>query len=87
MSESPFNAGTLPADDIATDAEQRQRRLFATADQLRLAGRGMEALHVLAAEIATSRDGERHRARLLGRLAQIGRWSSRPSPSRAYGSR
>ncbi|MCG5457595.1 helix-turn-helix transcriptional regulator [Micromonospora sp. PSH03] len=71
MSESPFNAGTLPADDIATDAEQRRHRLFATADQLRLAGRGMEALHVLAAEIATSRSGERHRAHLLGRVAQI----------------
>ena len=71
MSESPFNAGTLPADDIATDAEQRRHWLFATADQLRLAGRGMEALHVLAAEIATSRSGERHRAHLLGRLAQI----------------
>ncbi|RAO51703.1 hypothetical protein LUPAC06_06388 [Micromonospora saelicesensis] len=71
MSESPFNAGTLPADDIATDAEQRRHRLFATADQLRLAGRGMEALHVLAAELATSRSGERHRALLLGRLAQI----------------
>ncbi|MGC4847476.1 LuxR C-terminal-related transcriptional regulator [Micromonospora sp. DT15] len=71
MSESPFNAGTLPADDIATDAEQRRHRLFATADQLRLAGRGMEALHVLAAEIVTSRSGERHRTLLLGRLAQI----------------
>ncbi|MCX5115784.1 helix-turn-helix transcriptional regulator [Micromonospora sp. NBC_00362] len=71
MSESPFNAGTLPADDITSDAEQRRHRLFATADQLRLAGRGMEALHVLAAEIATSRDGERHRAHLLGRVAQI----------------
>ncbi|MET7949490.1 helix-turn-helix transcriptional regulator [Micromonospora sp. NPDC005324] len=71
MSESPFNAGTLPADDIATDAEQRRHRLFATTDQLRLAGRGMEALHVLAAEIATSRGGERHRALLLGRLAQV----------------
>ncbi|MEW2147263.1 hypothetical protein AB0869_31085, partial [Micromonospora vinacea] len=71
MSESPFNAGTLPADDITTDAEQRRHRLFATADQLRLAGRGMEALHVLAAEIATSRGGERHRAHLIGRLAQI----------------
>ncbi|WP_444947615.1 LuxR C-terminal-related transcriptional regulator [Micromonospora ureilytica] len=70
MSESPFTAGTLPADDIAADAEQRRHRLFATADQLRLAGRGMEALHVLAAEIATSRSGERHRAHLLGRLAQ-----------------
>lgn len=70
MSESPFTAGTLPADDIAADAEQRRHRLFATADQLRLAGRGMEALHVLAAEIATSRGGERHRAHLLGRLAQ-----------------
>ncbi|RQX09318.1 helix-turn-helix transcriptional regulator [Micromonospora arida] len=71
MSESPFNAGTLPADDIAGDAEQRRHRLFATADQLRLAGRGMEALHVLATELATSRSGERHRALLLGRLAQI----------------
>ncbi|MEU8389564.1 helix-turn-helix transcriptional regulator [Micromonospora sp. NPDC048843] len=71
MSESLFNAGTLPADDITSDAEQRRHRLFATADQLRLAGRGMEALHVLAAEIATSRSGERHRAHLLGRLAQI----------------
>ncbi|MGW3615744.1 response regulator transcription factor [Micromonospora arida] len=70
MPESPFNAGTLPADDIATD-EQRRHRLFATADQLRLAGRGMEALHVLAAELATSRGGERHSALLLGRLAQI----------------
>ncbi|MCG5441298.1 helix-turn-helix transcriptional regulator [Micromonospora sp. NIE79] len=71
MSESPLNAGTLPADDIAADAELRRHRLFATADQLRLAGRGMEALHVLAAEIATSRSGERHRALLLGRLAQV----------------
>ncbi|MGC4866074.1 LuxR C-terminal-related transcriptional regulator [Micromonospora sp. DT53] len=70
MSESSFTSGTLPADDIAADAEQRRHRLFATADQLRLAGRGMEALHVLAAEIATSRSGERHRAHLLGRLAQ-----------------
>ncbi|WP_051723622.1 helix-turn-helix transcriptional regulator [Micromonospora chokoriensis] len=71
MSESPFTTGTLPADDVAADAEQRRHRLFATADQLRLAGRGMEALHVLAAEIATNRFGERHRAHLLGRLAQI----------------
>ncbi|WP_430502770.1 LuxR C-terminal-related transcriptional regulator [Micromonospora trifolii] len=71
MSESPFNAGTLPADHIAADAELRRHRLFTTADQLRLAGRGMEALHVLAAEIATSRSGERHRALLLGRLTQV----------------
>ncbi|MEW2429369.1 helix-turn-helix transcriptional regulator [Micromonospora sp. NPDC047644] len=71
MSESPFNAGTLPADDIATDADERRHRLLGTADQLRLAGRGMEALHVLAAEIATSRGGERYRTLLLGRLAQI----------------
>ncbi|MEV4118784.1 helix-turn-helix transcriptional regulator [Micromonospora sp. NPDC049645] len=71
MSESSLNAGALPADDIAADSEQRRHRLFATADQLRLAGRGMEAMHILAAEIATSRSGERHRAQLLGRLAQI----------------
>ncbi|MFI6784447.1 LuxR C-terminal-related transcriptional regulator [Micromonospora sp. NPDC050276] len=71
MSESSLNAGALPVDDSATDVEQRRHRLFATADQLRLAGRGMEALHVLAAEIATNRSGERPRAHLLGRLAQI----------------
>ncbi|MGW5557689.1 LuxR C-terminal-related transcriptional regulator [Micromonospora sp. NPDC003944] len=70
MSESAVNAGTVPADHTAVNAEQRRHRLFATADQLRLAGRGMEALHVLAAEIATSRGNERHRAHLLGRLAQ-----------------
>ncbi|MEH0927358.1 helix-turn-helix transcriptional regulator [Micromonospora sp. CPCC 205558] len=70
MSESPFTAGMPPADDIAADVEQLRHRLFATADQLRPAGRGMEALHLLAAEIATSRSGERHRALLLGRLAQ-----------------
>ncbi|MEU4552012.1 DNA-binding CsgD family transcriptional regulator [Micromonospora violae] len=68
MSESSFHAGMPPADDI--DAEQRRHRLFATADQLRLAGRGMEALHALAAEIANGRGGERHRTHLLGRLAQ-----------------
>ncbi|MET8358985.1 helix-turn-helix transcriptional regulator [Micromonospora sp. NPDC005171] len=71
MSESSFNAGALPADVIAADAEQRRHRLFTTAGQLRLAGRGMEALHVLAVEIATNRSGERHRAHLLGRLAQL----------------
>ncbi|MET7668958.1 helix-turn-helix transcriptional regulator [Micromonospora luteifusca] len=71
MSESSFNAEPLPADDTAGDAEQRRHRLFAVADQLRLAGRGTEALRVLAAEIAADRSGDRHRAELLGRLAQI----------------
>ncbi|MEU7800291.1 helix-turn-helix transcriptional regulator [Micromonospora arborensis] len=71
MSESSFNAGPLPADDTAGDAEQRRHRLFTVADQLRLAGRGTEALRVLAAEIAADRNGDRHRAELLGRLAQI----------------
>ncbi|MET8547267.1 helix-turn-helix transcriptional regulator [Micromonospora zamorensis] len=71
MSESSFNAGAIPADDIAADAEQRQRWLFAAADQLRLDGRGQAALRVLAVEIAANGRGERHRALLLGRLAQI----------------
>lgn len=71
MSESSFNAGATPADDIAADAEQRQRWLFAVADQLRLDGRGQAALRVLAVEIAANDRGERHRALLLGRLAQI----------------
>ncbi|MGI5520112.1 response regulator transcription factor [Micromonospora sp. CA-259024] len=71
MSESPFTTGTFPADDKADDAEQRQSRLIATADQLRIAGRPTEALRNLAAEIATNRSGDRHRAHLLGRVAQI----------------
>ncbi|GLZ60565.1 helix-turn-helix transcriptional regulator [Micromonospora sp. NBRC 107095] len=68
MSESSFNSGTLSVDDIAT--EQRRHRLFEAADQLRLAGRGTEALHILAAEIATSRGGEPHRTLVLGRMAR-----------------
>ncbi|MEU7614319.1 helix-turn-helix transcriptional regulator [Micromonospora sp. NPDC049204] len=71
MSESSFNATAIPADDIATDTEQRQRWLFAAADQLRLAGRGEAALRVLAVEIAANGRGTRHRALLLSRLAQI----------------
>ncbi|MDG4810727.1 helix-turn-helix transcriptional regulator [Micromonospora sp. WMMD1120] len=69
MSESPLDAGALPVHD--TDAEHRRQRLFAATEQLRLAGRGMEALHVLATEIAASSGDERHRVDLLGRLAQV----------------
>ncbi|MET8043502.1 helix-turn-helix transcriptional regulator [Micromonospora sp. NPDC005215] len=77
MSESSLDAGTFPANDL-TDAEQRRRALFAAADQLRLAGRGTEALRVLAAEVAGHRHDERHRAQVLGHLAQI---AARERPS------
>ncbi|MEU8207671.1 helix-turn-helix transcriptional regulator [Micromonospora sp. NPDC049044] len=77
MSESSLDAGTFPADDLA-NAEQRRRSLFATADQLRLAGGGTAALRVLAAEIAEHRHGDHHRAEVLGRLAQV---AAREQPS------
>ncbi|MFG2050753.1 LuxR C-terminal-related transcriptional regulator [Micromonospora sp. NPDC048935] len=77
MSESSFDAGTFPADDLA-NAEQRRRSLFAAADQLRLAGRTTEALRGLAAELAEQRHGERHRAHVLDQLAQL---ATRERPS------
>ncbi|WFE53473.1 helix-turn-helix transcriptional regulator [Micromonospora sp. WMMD1155] len=68
MSGSPFDAGTYPADH--DDAERRRLQVFATADQLRLGGRGAAALDVLTAELAGNRHGERHRTRLLGHLTR-----------------
>ncbi|MEO3769201.1 helix-turn-helix transcriptional regulator [Micromonospora sp. B9E7] len=69
MSGSSFDAGTFPADH--DDAERRRQQVTATADQLRLTGRGTAALAVLAAEIAANRHGQRHRGHLLGHLAQV----------------
>ncbi|KAB1930636.1 helix-turn-helix transcriptional regulator [Micromonospora sp. ALFpr18c] len=43
----------------------------AAADQLRLAGRGAQALAVLTARIAANRGGDPDRRRLLGRLAEV----------------
>ncbi|MEV6810865.1 LuxR C-terminal-related transcriptional regulator [Micromonospora sp. NPDC051296] len=57
--------------DTAGDVPQRRRWLLAMADNLVLAGRGSQALRLLAAEIATDRAGGAYRSQVLGRLAGI----------------